>query len=95
MGFLDFFFFIFLFLFFSFLLFFFFILSPFSFSSFSLPHLPSPPFIKVRIPNVLGFRALVSKVTGVIFSVPSGLIIGKEGPMIHIGAVIGSLVCQV
>ena len=32
-------------------------------------------------------KTLVVKLTGVIFSVCAGLIIGKEGPMVHSGAV--------
>ena len=35
-------------------------------------------------------KTLVVKLTGVIFSVCAGLIIGKEGPMVHSGAVLGA-----
>lgn len=37
---------------------------------------------------------LLAKVIGVCFSVASGLPIGKEGPMIHIGSIIGAAVSQ-
>jgi chloride channel 7 len=45
----------------------------------------------VDVPGVLQFRTLVAKAVGIVFSVASGLPCGKEGPMIHSGAVIGSL----
>jgi H+/Cl- antiporter ClcA len=35
-------------------------------------------------------KTLVVKLVGVIFSVCAGLIIGKEGPMVHSGAVLGA-----
>eukprot|EP00756_Hemistasia_phaeocysticola_P029601 Hpha_TRINITY_DN16241_c3_g1::TRINITY_DN16241_c3_g1_i1::g.12220::m.12220/K05016/CLCN7; chloride channel 7 len=43
----------------------------------------------VRIYRIVRFRTLVSKAVGILFSVASGLPCGKEGPMIHSGAVIG------
>ena len=35
----------------------------------------------VKVPNVVRFRTLVTKATGVLFSVAGGLFVGKEGPM--------------
>jgi H+/Cl- antiporter ClcA len=40
--------------------------------------------------RLLQMKTLVVKLTGVIFSVCAGLIIGKEGPMVHSGAVLGA-----
>jgi chloride channel 7 len=41
------------------------------------------------------FRTLVAKVLGSLGSVGGGLAIGKEGPFVHIGACIASLLSQV
>lgn len=48
----------------------------------------------VKIPHVVRIKTLVTKVTGVVFSVAGGLVVGKEGPMIHTGAVIAAGVSQ-
>ncbi|XP_071147824.1 H(+)/Cl(-) exchange transporter 6-like isoform X1 [Mytilus edulis] len=48
----------------------------------------------VKIPNVGRLRTLVAKAIGVLFSVAGGLFVGKEGPMIHSGAIIGAGVPQ-
>ncbi len=40
--------------------------------------------------RLLQFKTLLVKLVGVIFSVTGGLIIGKEGPMVHSGAVLGA-----
>ncbi|XP_054762760.2 H(+)/Cl(-) exchange transporter 7-like [Lytechinus pictus] len=48
----------------------------------------------VKIPHVVRFKTLVCKVTGVIFAVAGGLTVGKEGPMIHAGAVVAAGVSQ-
>lgn len=39
-------------------------------------------------------QTLMCKVIGVIFSVAGGLAVGKEGPMIHAGAVVAAGVSQ-
>ena len=39
-------------------------------------------------------QTLLCKVIGVIFSVAGGLAVGKEGPMIHAGAVVAAGVSQ-
>jgi len=41
----------------------------------------------VDLPSVLTLRTLATKVLGLIFAVSSGLPVGKEGPMIHSGAI--------
>ncbi|XP_033097754.1 chloride transport protein 6-like isoform X2 [Anneissia japonica] len=48
----------------------------------------------VKIPRVVRFKTLVCKAVGVLFSVAGGLFVGKEGPMIHSGAIIGAGVPQ-
>lgn len=45
-----------------------------------------------HIPNLLRFRTLLTKVVGAALAVPSGLAIGPEGPMVHIGACIASTI---
>jgi chloride channel 7 len=44
--------------------------------------------------KVVRIRVLLFKVVGMCFSVASGLPLGKEGPMIHAGAVVGAAVSQ-
>ncbi|KAG9396871.1 Chloride channel, voltage gated [Carpediemonas membranifera] len=48
----------------------------------------------VRIPMVVRLRTAMSKVVGVLFSVAGGLCVGKEGPMIHTGAIVGAGISQ-
>ncbi|XP_019643781.1 PREDICTED: H(+)/Cl(-) exchange transporter 7-like [Branchiostoma belcheri] len=48
----------------------------------------------VKVPHVVRIKTLISKVLGVVFSVAGGLAVGKEGPMIHSGAVIAAGVSQ-
>uniref|UniRef100_A0A3Q2EJG2 Chloride channel protein n=1 Tax=Cyprinodon variegatus TaxID=28743 RepID=A0A3Q2EJG2_CYPVA len=48
----------------------------------------------VKIPRVVRLKTLVIKVCGVICSVVGGLAVGKEGPMIHSGAVVAAGVSQ-
>ncbi|GBG34501.1 H+/Cl- exchange transporter 7 [Hondaea fermentalgiana] len=47
-----------------------------------------------KIHRVISVRTLVSKLAGVIFSVSGSLVLGKEGPMMHAGAVVGAIVSQ-
>lgn len=48
----------------------------------------------VNIPNIVNLRILFAKVVGMCFSVSAGLPMGKEGPMIHAGSIIGAVVSQ-
>lgn len=48
----------------------------------------------VKVPRVVRIRTLFVKVAGVITSVVGGLAGGKEGPMIHAGAVIAAGISQ-
>ena len=43
----------------------------------------------VNYPNYFGFKTFITKVVGVILAVVGGLIVGKEGPLAHIGANLG------
>lgn len=48
----------------------------------------------VKIPRVVRIKTLFVKVVGVITSVVGGLAVGKEGPMIHSGAVVAAGISQ-
>lgn len=48
----------------------------------------------VGIRQYVRVKVLIVKAIGVCFSVASGLPVGKEGPMIHIGAIMGAAVSQ-
>jgi chloride channel 7 len=48
----------------------------------------------VNIRGLVRLRVLLAKVVGVCFSVSSGLPIGKEGPMVHIGSIVGAAISQ-
>ncbi|CAE7246094.1 CLCN6 [Symbiodinium natans] len=49
----------------------------------------------IHMPRMLDIKTLVAKAFGVMFSVGAGLPCGKEGPMIHSGAICGSLTSRV
>lgn len=49
----------------------------------------------LNIPRLVRFRTLLCKMTGIVFAVAAGLPLGKEGPMVHAGAVIAAGVSQV
>ncbi|XP_034760936.2 H(+)/Cl(-) exchange transporter 6-like [Acipenser ruthenus] len=44
----------------------------------------------VKIPGIVRLRTFVCKAVGVLFTVAGGLFVGKEGPMIHSGAIVGA-----
>ncbi|KAL4241084.1 H(+)/Cl(-) exchange transporter 7 [Mactra antiquata] len=48
----------------------------------------------VKIPHVVRVKTLVIKVIGVVSAVAGGLAVGKEGPMIHSGAVVAAGISQ-
>ncbi|PIK48359.1 putative chloride transport protein 6 [Apostichopus japonicus] len=48
----------------------------------------------VKVPHVVRLKTLIAKAVGVLFSVSGGLFVGKEGPMIHSGAVVGAGIPQ-
>jgi chloride channel 7 len=47
-----------------------------------------------KVPELLSFKSLVGKVCGAVMAVGSGLACGPEGPIIHIGGCVGSLVLR-
>lgn len=48
----------------------------------------------LNIPGIVRMRTLLCKAFGIIFACSSGLPLGKEGPMVHAGAVIAAGVSQ-
>ncbi|KAJ3586797.1 hypothetical protein NHX12_013189 [Muraenolepis orangiensis] len=44
----------------------------------------------VKIPGIVRLRTFVCKAVGVLFTVAGGMFVGKEGPMIHSGAIVGA-----
>ena len=48
----------------------------------------------VNVSNVVRMPVLIAKVLGMCFSCAAGLPLGKEGPMIHAGSIIGAAVSQ-
>ena len=45
----------------------------------------------VKVPGVIRLKALVVKFIGIVLAVVGGLAVGKEGPMVHAGAVLGMI----
>ena len=43
----------------------------------------------VRVPSFADMKTFLTKIFGTILSVSSGLVVGPEGPLVHIGAIIG------
>ena len=46
----------------------------------------------INYPGFIGFETFVTKVFGVVLAVTGGLCVGKEGPLAHVGAIIGAAV---
>jgi H+/Cl- antiporter ClcA len=46
----------------------------------------------VNYRGIIGFRTLFVKYFGTLFAVVGGICIGKEGPLAHIGAIVGVMV---
>ena len=44
----------------------------------------------VLYPAAINIRTIITKIIGVVFAVVAGLAVGKEGPLAHIGANLGS-----
>lgn len=47
----------------------------------------------INYKDALSFKTLFVKSIGILFAVSSGLCIGKEGPLVHIGANVGVICC--
>ncbi|CAK8985921.1 unnamed protein product [Durusdinium trenchii] len=46
----------------------------------------------IHLPKLVSGKTLFAKAVGIVFSVVAGLPCGKEGPMIHSGAIVGAMV---
>jgi H+/Cl- antiporter ClcA len=49
----------------------------------------------VNYTNIIGWPTLITKCLGVVFAVAGGIKVGKEGPLAHIGSVIGVVVLYI
>lgn len=49
----------------------------------------------VNYPNFVSIPTLITKIFGVSFAVIGKLCVGKEGPLAHIGAIVGVLVLYI
>jgi len=47
----------------------------------------------INYEGAIGVKVLFVKVFGTLFAICAGLCIGKEGPLVHIGACIGVITC--
>lgn len=47
----------------------------------------------INYPDTIGFTTLLVKVVALTFAITGGLCIGKEGPLVHIGSIIGVITC--
>ena len=46
-------------------------------------------FNGINYPELISYKTLAAKIIGISLAVASGLCIGKEGPLAHIGAIMG------
>ena len=44
----------------------------------------------INYPDAINIKTLITKIIGVVLAVVGGLAVGKEGPLAHIGANLGS-----
>ena len=49
----------------------------------------------VNYPGVIGYNVLYVKIIGTTLACSSGLTIGKESPLAHIGSILGVLTCYI
>ncbi len=49
----------------------------------------------LNIHNLVKVRTMILKAVGIVFACAAGLPLGKEGPMVHIGAVVAAAISQV
>ena len=49
-------------------------------------------FNGIHLPGLIGVRTLIVKILGTGLGVAASLAIGKEGPLAHIGAIVGHMV---
>jgi len=49
----------------------------------------------INYPETISVNTLITKIFGVVLGVAGTLCIGKEGPLAHIGAVVGALVLYI
>jgi len=49
----------------------------------------------INFPLVIQVDTLFVKIFGTLFAICGGLAVGKEGPLLHIGAIIGVMVCYI
>jgi len=47
----------------------------------------------INYDNAIGIKTLFVKIFGTLFAICAGLCIGKEGPLVHIGAIVGVVTC--
>jgi chloride channel 7 len=47
----------------------------------------------INYKDVISMPTFFTKIIGTVFAVSGGLCIGKEGPLLHIGAISGVLIC--
>ena len=46
-------------------------------------------FNGIKVPGFISAESLITKIVGNVLAVSAGLAVGKEGPLAHIGAVVG------
>ena len=49
----------------------------------------------INYPNLIGVETLIVKCVGVVLAVAGGIKVGKEGPLAHIGSILGVLILYI